>query len=116
MRVEDAIEQTRSSKLRNWPVADKGYFLGILNRKILERAFVDGRREQPLATIVETFHVLHLHTDHALHLALDRLSKYHLDALPVVNRADIHKLEGVITLSAVLDAYGIDRNGSPEPQ
>jgi CIC family chloride channel protein len=116
MRVEDAIEQTRPGKLRTWPVADNGYFLGILDRETLECASVDGRREQPLATIVETLHVPHLHTDHALHLALDRLSKYHLDVLPVVNRADIHKLEGVVTLSAVLDAYGIDRNGSPEPQ
>jgi CIC family chloride channel protein len=116
MRVEDAIEQTRPGKLRNWPVADNGYFLGILDRETLECASVDGRREQPLATFVETLHVPHLHTDHALHLALDRLSKYHLDVLPVVNRADIHKLEGVITLSAVLDAYGIDRNGPPEHQ
>jgi CIC family chloride channel protein len=116
MRVEDAVEQTRPGHLRNWSVADNGYFLGMLDRKTLECAFVDGRREQPLATIVESLHVPHLHADHALHLALDRLSKYHLDVLPVVNRADIHKLEGVITLSAVLDAYGIDRNGSPEHQ
>ncbi len=46
MRVEDAIEQIRSGPFRIWPVADKGYFLGILNREELERAFVDGRREQ----------------------------------------------------------------------
>jgi len=116
MRVEDAVEQTRPGHLRNWFVADNGYFLGMLDRKTLECAFVDGKREQPLATIVESLHVPHLHADHALHLALDRLSKYHLDVLPVVSRADIHKLEGVITLSAVLDAYGIDRNGSPEHQ
>jgi hypothetical protein len=28
--------------------------------------------------------------------------------LPVLNRADIHKLQGVVTLSDVLNAYGID--------
>jgi CPA1 family monovalent cation:H+ antiporter len=49
-------------------------------------------------------------------LVLATLGVVLLDVLPVVNRADIHKLEGVITLSAVLDAYGIDRNGSPEHQ
>jgi hypothetical protein len=37
---------------------------------------------------------------------------YHLDVLPVIHRADIHKLEGVVTLPDVLDAYGIDRIGS----
>jgi hypothetical protein len=34
--------------------------------------------------------------------------------LPVVHRADIHKLEGVVTLPDVFDAYGIDRNSEPE--
>jgi len=112
MRVENAVEQTRTGQLRIWPVADNGYFIGILDRETLECAFVDGRREQPLASIVETLHVPHLHTDHALHLALDRMSKYHLDVLPVVHRADIHKLEGIVTLPDVLVAYGIDRNAS----
>ena len=112
MRVEEAVEQTRSGPFRIWPVADKGYFLGILNKEDLEVAFVDGRKEQPLASLVETLDVPHVHADHALHLALERMSKYHLDVLPVIHRADLHKLEGVVTLPDVLDAYGIDRNGS----
>jgi len=112
MRVEEAVEQTRSGPFRIWPVADKGYFLGILNKEDLEVAFVDGRKEQPLASLVKTLHVPHVHADHALHLALERMSKYHLDVLPVIHRADLHKLEGVVTLPDVLDAYGIDRNGS----
>ena len=112
MRVEEAVEQTRSGPFRIWPVADKGYFLGILNKDDLEVAFVDGRKEQPLASLVETLHVPHVHADHALHLALERMSKYHLDVLPVIHRADLHKLEGVVTLPDVLDAYGIDRIGS----
>ena len=112
MRVEEAVEQTRSGPFRIWPVADKGYFLGILNKEDLEVAFVDGRKEQPLASLVETLDVPHVHADHALHLALERMSKYHLDVLPVIHRADLHKLEGVVTLPDVLDAYGIDRIGS----
>jgi CIC family chloride channel protein len=32
MHVQDVIEQTRASKLRIWPVADKEYFLGMLSR------------------------------------------------------------------------------------
>ena len=112
MRVEEAVEQTRSGPFRIWPVADKGYFLGILNKDDLEVAFVDGRKEQPLASLVETLDVPHVHADHALHLALERMSKYHLDVFPVIHRADLHKLEGVVTLPDVLDAYGIDRIGS----
>jgi CIC family chloride channel protein len=112
MRVQDVIEQARASKLRTWPVAEKDYFLGILTRETLGCAFVDGRKEQPLKDLVETLQVPHLHTDQALHLALERMSKYRLDVLPVLHRADIHKLEGVVTLPDVLDAYGIDRIGS----
>jgi predicted transcriptional regulator len=31
----------------------------------------------------------------------------HLDVIPVVSRADIHKLLGVVTLKDVLQAYGV---------
>jgi CBS domain-containing protein len=52
--------------------------------------------------------------DHALHLALERMSAYHLDLLPVVHRADIHKLEGIVTLSDVLDSYGVNHMDSAQ--
>jgi CIC family chloride channel protein len=112
MRVEDAAEHIRSGQFRIWPVADADYFLGILHKETLECANSDGRRDQPLASLVETSHVPHAHTDQALHLALERMSKDRLDVLPVVHRADIHKLEGIVTLPDVLSAYGIDRTGS----
>jgi len=112
MRVEEAVEQTRSGRFRIWPVTDEGFFLGILNKEDLECALVDGRKEQPLASLVEILHAPHVHTDHALHQALELMGKYHLDVLPVVHRADIHKLEGIVTMPDVLNAYGIDRIGS----
>ena len=112
MSVEDAVEETRSSQLHIWPVTDKESFLGMLSRETLECAMVDGRKEQPIKNIIETRNVPHLHMDHALHLALERMSTYHLDVLPVVHRADIHSLLGVVTLREVLDSYGIDHTGS----
>jgi CIC family chloride channel protein len=112
MAVQDAIVQIRSSEIRILPVVDKGAFLGMLTIETLECALVDGRRERPLKEIVETLHVPHVHMDHALHLALERMSQYHLDALPVVSRADAHKLEGVLTLRDVLDSYGVSGVGS----
>jgi CIC family chloride channel protein len=32
-----------------------------------------------------------------------------IQILPVVSRADLHKLEGIVTLRNVLDAYGVTR-------
>jgi CIC family chloride channel protein len=112
MLVQDAIGRIRASQSHTWLVADHDYFLGLVASETLERAVADGKSEERLADLVESVHVPHLHTDHALHLALERMSKHHLDILPVVNRADIHKLEGVVTLPDLLEAYGINRMGS----
>jgi CIC family chloride channel protein len=49
----------------------------------------------------------HLHVDHPLGVALERMGATQLDVLPVVSRADIHKMEGVVTLKDVLDFYGL---------
>jgi CBS domain-containing protein len=49
----------------------------------------------------------HVHGDHTLDQALERMGAARLDVLPVVSRADIHKLEGIITLGDVLVAYGV---------
>ena len=38
----------------------------------------------------------HLHADHSLDVALDRMGALHLDLLPVVSRANIHELLGVV--------------------
>ncbi len=50
----------------------------------------------------------HDHLDNPLHFELERMSQAKLDVLPVVNRADIHTLEGVVTLQDVLGAYGVE--------
>ena len=42
----------------------------------------------------------------ALDLALERMGANQIEILPVVSRADVHKVEGVLTLRDVLDSYG----------
>jgi len=107
MSVKDAMERVRSEQTRLWPVAEKERFLGMLSRETLECALADGRDEEPLKDLSNALHREHVHTDHALYLALERMSACHLDALPVLHRADIHKLLGVVTLKDVLDSYGV---------
>ena len=51
----------------------------------------------------------HIHSDQGLDLALERMGENLLDILPVVNRANVHKLEGIVTLREVLVAYGVNR-------
>jgi len=54
----------------------------------------------------------HVHTDQALDLALERMGAASLELLPVVSRADMNKLEGVITLRDLLESFGV----GPVPQ
>ena len=110
MAVRDAADQTRSRHLQAWPVSDQESFLGIVTRDSIERAVVEERGDTPLATLVDSGPVPHVHADHSLHLALERMGRYRLDLLPVTHRADARKLEGVITLKDVLDAYGVMRS------
>lgn len=112
MSVQQAVESVRASKFRAWPVMDQGNIVGVLARSALESANDDGRKEQAVLGLVETLEFPHVHADHALHLALERMSQARIDMLPVVNRADVHKLEGIVTLRDVLDSYGVDSQGS----
>jgi CIC family chloride channel protein len=48
-----------------------------------------------------------VHADHPLDEALDRLGANHVDLLPVVSRANVHQLLGVVRLQDVLQAYGV---------
>jgi CIC family chloride channel protein len=112
MSVGEASKRVQSSELRSWPVEDEAGIVGVLSQSILERALIDGKVNDELATLFDSLEFPHVHADHPLHLALERLSKSHLDLLPVVNRADIHKLEGVVILRDVLDSYGVDTTGS----
>lgn len=112
MDVRAALDRARSSRLQTWLVADEGNIIGVLNRTKLESALAEGFDDRKLADLLESLDFPHVHTDQALHLALERMSAAHLDVLPVVNRADVHKLEGVVTLRDVLDSYGVDSSGS----
>lgn len=112
MRVQEADERTRSSEFSAWPLVDDGSIVGVLSRARIESALADGKAEQNLIDLLDSLDFPHVHADHPLYLALERMSKAHIDILPVVNRANIHKLEGIVTLHDVLDSYGVDSTGS----
>jgi len=112
LSVQFASEQVRTSEFHSWIVEDEGNVVGVLTRATLERALADGKAEEKLVSLFDTLDFPHAHADHPVHLVLERMSKLHIDILPVVNRANIHKLEGVVTLRDVLDSYGVDTVGS----
>ena len=112
MSVRTALEVTRTNPSRSWLVMDQTEVAGVVSRTRIEQAAAENSGEKRLVDLVDILEFPHVHTDHALHLALERMSAAHLDLLPVVSRADVHKLEGIVTLRDVLDAYGVDSAGS----
>jgi chloride channel protein, CIC family len=106
LTVREALQQAQSSKSRSWLVMDSSSVIGVINRLKLEREITEDANQQ-LATIVSGLNFPHVHSDQGLDLALERMGASQLDVLPVVSRANVHELEGIVTLGDVLDSYGV---------
>jgi CIC family chloride channel protein len=106
MTVNAALEEVKNSVVHAWPVTDTVGVVGLVSRAALEKAAGSGGGAGTLEEFVAEPEFPHLHSDQPLSVALDRLGSSHLDALPVVSRADLHRLEGIVTLQDVLNLYG----------
>lgn len=104
--VGEALERALSSEFRTWLVTDRRGLLGVINLPTLEREAAEGAA-QLLGQLVGGGTFPHVHPDQGLDLALDRMGANQIEVLPVVSRADVHKLEGILTLRDVLDSYGV---------
>jgi CIC family chloride channel protein len=106
--VREALERVRSSESPTWLVTDRRGVVGVINLPRLESKLAEGA-DSKLGELVDALDFPHVHTDQPLDLALERMGANQIDILPVVNRGDVHKLEGIVTLRDVLDAYGVSR-------
>ena len=115
MSVKDALEMVKDSAVHAWPVSDKPGVMGVVSRTALEKIAGDGGSAETLERFAMEAEFPHLHSDQALSVALDRLGSSRFDALPVVSRADVHKLEGIVTLQDVLNLYGFGGTVEEKP-
>jgi chloride channel protein, CIC family len=105
--IFEALERVSSSTLRAWPVTDRRGVIGIISLATLERVCEEGAGGERLGDLVDASTFAHVHADQTLDLALERMGALGVDLLPVVSRADMHKLEGVITLQDLLNSFGV---------
>jgi CIC family chloride channel protein len=103
--VRDAVEKARQAQFRTLLVTDERGVVGIITFSAL--ASSDGA-DKKLSDLLDVVVFPHVHSDQGLDLALERMGANQLEILPVVNRADVHKLEGIVTLHDVLKAYGVN--------
>jgi CIC family chloride channel protein len=107
MTLREALERVSASEFRTWPVTDRQGVIGVIDLSRLKSEQADGA-DKKLGELPHCLVFPHIHADQGLDLALERMGANHIDILPVVNRADVHKLEGIVTLRDVLDAYGVN--------
>jgi chloride channel protein, CIC family len=107
--VQEAWKQIAASEFRAWPVTDRQGVVGVVSLLILKREMATDAGKQ-IGELIDAHTFPHVHADQSLDLALERMGLTHLEVLPVVSRADVHKLEGIITLRDVLASYGVGAN------
>ncbi len=113
MTVDEALEKGSRSSLSAWPVADEKGVWGVVSLVQLDGAAKEGEGEKKIETLVEWRRFPHVHPDHSLDLALERMGSTGFDLLPV-SRANIHTLEGVVSLLDVLRAFGVRERRPPD--
>ena len=111
-----AAERVNGSHMDAWPVADDSGFRGMISKMKLDEAMAHGLADKPVADVIgDSFprhlptaeEFPHLHLDHDLGVALERMGATKVNVLPVVSRANLRDLLGVVTLEDVLRAYGV---------
>jgi CIC family chloride channel protein len=79
----------------------------IVSRPNLESLADLGQENSTIRSVLPPEPLPHVHPDQPLDVALRRLGEWPL--LPVLNRADSSKLEGVVTLQTILETYRAGR-------
>jgi CIC family chloride channel protein len=115
MTPQQALEKVTASELHAWPVNDDRGVAGVINLSALQQAAAGGGSKK-LADLLEGPEFPHVHSDQSLAVALERMGTARVDALPVVSRADVHKLEGIVALQDVLKFYGFAQQPGAEQQ
>jgi len=106
--VEESVKTTHGSALHAWPVSDDRGVAGVISRAQIEQAVANGETTKRLRALLDGRDFPYVHADHPVYVALERMGTAKLDLLPVVSRADIHYLMGVVVLADVLGSYGLE--------
>ena len=108
LTVQEAVARVRGGEFRTSVVVNARGVAGVVTLAQLEKELGENAGKR-ITDLVDPLSFPHVHSDQGLDLALERMGANQIDILPVVSRADVHKLLGVITLSDVLASYGVSR-------
>jgi len=107
--AESATAKMGIANERAQLVRDSRGVIGVVTKEQLLKADAEGGAAKSLREILGEREFPHVHVDQSLELALARMGELRTDLLPVVSRADVHELLGIVRLQDVLEVYGVDQ-------
>jgi chloride channel protein, CIC family len=104
--VDEALRRAQDSKENVFLVEMSPSGWNTITRDVLTHMMGEGKSELSLRSVLPIKQLPYLYPDLPLDVALRHISNFAL--VPVVNRADMRKLEGVVSRDAVLRRYQAD--------
>jgi CIC family chloride channel protein len=101
----------RDRKCNAWPAGEGKLVHGLITKRELENA---GPTARAVRDLLKTDSYPYVHSDHPLSFALERMRHANVDVLPVVSRANIHEISGVITITQILTGSEVAGTGETE--
>lgn len=99
-------------------IAENEKLWGVLSKPVLLDHMARGEGDLPASALLPDANAddkanltaanfPHIHLDHSLEQALERMGNSGHTLLPVVDRVNVRKLRGVVTLDGILQVYGL---------
>lgn len=115
--IDDAQRRVTGSDLGSWPVVDARGLAGMVRVRDLALAAAAGRDGMRVQDLLDGDAFRHgdddalpyVHGDQPLGQALARMGATRHTVLPVVSRANVRDLLGIVALPDILAAYGVER-------
>jgi chloride channel protein, CIC family len=101
--IETAKEFLAGQKCNSWPVGDDKTVRGLITKQAIDSADPSSL----VRDLIKPDTYPYVHPDHPLGFALERMRNANVDVLPVVSRANIRELCGVISQKQILREYGV---------
>ena len=107
--VAAAAQRLDASDWNAFPVGEGDRWLGTITERELDQNKDTSAKHVSDLLEAEERADPYVYSDHPVSLALERMGSAGMDVLPVVSRANIHEIQGIVTLQDILTAYGVHR-------
>ncbi|MDQ2833440.1 MAG: chloride channel protein [Acidobacteriota bacterium] len=103
--IDTAKLRFDQEKSTSWPVGDINRLQGVISSHQIETSDPSPNTVRDL--LKNDGKYPYVHADHPLSYALEQMRDNGIDVVPVVSRANIHQMNGVVSLTDILSTYGI---------